>query len=133
MRAEVKKMDEYSERIRFLCKYKIETMSDVDNVKEQKQEEMKKVLNVRNRLYYKRQKLDSGTERDSVTKEIIDVNSILTKVRKEIRLCDKFYDDVPKMKEQIKEVDDKEKQKINEKEQEKKLKEKKKKDRRYER
>lgn len=133
MRAEVKKMDEYSERIRFLCKYKIETMSDVDNVKEQKQEEMKKVLNVRNRLYYKRQKLDSGTERDSVTKEIIDVTSILTKVRKEIRLCDKFYDDVPKMKEQIKEVDDKEKQKINEKEQEKKLKEKKKKDRRYER
>ena len=30
-------MDEYSERIRFLCKYKIETMSDVDNIKEQKQ------------------------------------------------------------------------------------------------
>ena len=35
MRAEVKKMDEYSERIRFLCKYKIETLSDVDNVKEE--------------------------------------------------------------------------------------------------
>jgi relaxase/mobilization nuclease domain protein len=121
MRAKVKKMDEYSERIRFLCKYKIETMSDVDNVKEQKQEEMKKVLNVRNRLYYKRQKLDSGNERDSVTKEIIDVTSILTKVRKEIRLCDKFYDEVPKMKEQIKEVEYKEKEKSNEKE-EKKLK-----------
>lgn len=92
---------------------------------------MKKVLNVRNRLYYKRQKLDSGTERDSVTKEIIDVTSILTKVRKEIRLCDKFYDEVPKMKEQLKEADEKEKQKIKEKEQEKKLKEKK--DRKYER
>ena len=46
MRAEVKKMDEYSERIRFLCKYKIETMSDVDNIKEQKQEELQKVLNI---------------------------------------------------------------------------------------
>lgn len=130
MRAEVKKMDEYSERIRFLCKYKIETMSDVDNVKEQKQEEMKKVLNVRNRLYYKRQKLDSGTEKDSVTKEIIDVTFVLTKVRKEIRLCDEIYDDVPKMKEQLKEVEDKEKQKAKEKEK-KKLK--KKKDRRFDR
>ena len=124
MRAEVQKMDEYSERIRFLCKYKIETMSDVNNIKEQKQEELQKILNIRNRLYYKRQKLDSGIEKDRVTKEIIDVTATLTRIRKEIRLCDKFYDDVPKMKEQLKEIDKKE--------QEKKLKEKKK-DRRYER
>ena len=129
MRAEVKKMDEYSERIRFLCKYRIETMSDVDNIKEQKQEEFQKILNIRNRLYYKRQKLDSGVEKDSVTKEIIDVTATLTRVRKEIRLCDKFYDDVPKIKEQIKEVEEKE----NENAKEKKLKEKKKKARRYER
>ena len=133
MREEVKKMDEYSERIRFLCKYKIETMSDVDNIKEQKQEELQKVLNIRNRLYYKRQKLDNEIEKDRVTKEIIDVTAVLTKVRKEIKLCDEIYDGVPKMKEQIKEVDEKEKQKIKEKEQEKKLKEKKKKDRRYDR
>lgn len=133
MRAEVKKMDEYSERIRFLCKYKIETMSDVDNIKEQKQEELQKVLNIRNRLYYKRQKLDNEIEKDRVTKEIIDVTATLTRVRKEIRLCGEFYDSVSRMKEQIKEVDEKEKQKIKEKEQEKKLKEKKKKDRRYER
>lgn len=123
MRAEVKKMDEYSERIRFLCKYKIEIMSDVDNIKEQKKEELQKILNIRNRLYYKRKKLDSEIEKVSVTKEIINVTSGLTKVRKEIKLCDEIYDKVPKMKEQIKEV--------NEKEKESKLK--KKKDRRYER
>lgn len=133
MREEVKKMDEYSERIRFLCKYKIETLSDIDNVKEKKREEMQKILNIRNRLYYKRQKLDNESEKDSVTKEIIDVTSVLTKVRKEIKLCDEIYDNVPKMKEQLKELDDKEKQKIKEKEQEKKLKEKKKKDIRYDR
>ena len=113
MRAEVKKMDEDSERIRFLCKYRIETMSDVDNVKEKKQEEKQKILNVRNRLYYKRQKLDSGTEKDSVTKEIIEITSVLTKVRKEIKLCDEIYDGVPKMKEQLKEMDEKEKEEKN--------------------
>ena len=94
---------------------------------------LQKVLNIRNRLYYKRQKLDSGIKKDRVTKEIIDVTATLTRVRKEIRLCGEFYDDVPKMKEQLKELNDKEKQKIKEKEQEKKLKEKKKKDRRYDR
>ena len=107
MREEVKKMDEYSERIRFLCKYKIETMSDVDSIKEQKQEELQKILNIRNRLYYKRQKLDSGIEKDMVTKEIIDVTATLTRVRKEIRLCGEFYDDVLKMKEQIIKTDEK--------------------------
>lgn len=125
MRAEVKKMDEYSERIRFLWKYKIETLSDVDNVKEKKQEEMQKILNIRNRLYYKRQKLDNESEKDVVTKEIIDVTSVLQKVRKEIRLCDEIFDSVPKMKEQLKGVDEKENQKAKEKEE--------KKDRRYER
>ena len=77
---------------------------------------MQKILNIRNRLYYKRQKLDSEIEKDGVTKEIIDVTSVLTKVRKEIRLCDEIYDKVPKMKEQIRELDEKEKQKIKEKE-----------------
>ena len=128
MRAEVKKMDEYSERIRFLCKYKIETMSDVDNIKEQKQEELQKVLNIRNRLYYKRQKLDSGIEKDDVTKDIIDVTATLTRIRKEIRLCGEFYDDVPKMKEQIRKTEEK----LNKKEKQK-IKEAKKKDKRYDR
>ena len=124
MRTEMKKMDDYSERIRFLYKYKIETMSDIENVKEQKKEELQKILNIRNRLYYKRQKLDSEIEKDGITKEIIDVTSALTKVRKEIRSCDEIYDKAPKMKEQIKEVDERERQKINIKEQGKKLKEK---------
>ena len=82
---------------------------------------------------YKRQKLDNESEKDVVTKEIIDVTSTLVSVRKEIRLCGEFYDDVPKIKEQVKEMEEKEKQKIKDKEQEKKLKGKKKRDRRYDR
>ena len=115
MRAEVKKKDEYSERIRFLCKYKIETMSGVDNVKEKKQEEMQNILNIRNRLYYKRQKLDNESEKDSITKEIIDATSVLTKVRKEIKLCNEIYDNVPKMKEQLRQIEEKKQEKVQKK------------------
>ncbi len=129
MRAEVKKMDKYSERIRFLCKYRIETLSDIDNVKENKQEEMKKLLNTRNRLYYKRQKLDNEGEKDVVTKEIISVTSTIEKVRKEIRMCDEVCDNARKMKEQIKEMREREQEKVKY----KKLKEKNKKDRRCDR
>lgn len=82
-------------------------------------------------MYYKRQKLDNESEKDSVTKEIIEVTFVLQKNRKEIRLCDEIYDAVPKMTERIKEVEEKENEKIKVKE--KKLKEKKKKDKRYDR
>ena len=116
MRAEVKKMDKYSEQIRFMCKYKLETINDIDNLKEQKKEELQKILNTRNRLYYKRQKLDNESEKDVVTKDIISVTSVVEKVRKEIRLCDEVYDNVPMMNKQIREKENKENKKSKQKE-----------------
>ena len=124
MRAEVKKMDKYSEQIRFICKYKLETINDIDNLKEEKKEELQKTLNTRNRLYYKRHKLDNKSEKDVVTKDIIMVTSIVDKIRKEIKLCDEVGDNARNMREQIKQM--KEREKV-------KGKEKKKKDRRNDR
>lgn len=58
-------------------------------------------------MYYKRQKLDNESDKDVVTKEIISVTSVIEKVRKEIRLCDEVGDNARKMKEQIKEMNEK--------------------------
>ncbi|HIT71459.1 MAG TPA: relaxase/mobilization nuclease domain-containing protein [Candidatus Scatovivens faecipullorum] len=129
MREEVKKMDKYSEQIRFICKYKLETINDIDNLKEEKKEELQKTLNTRNRLYYKRQKLDNESAKDAVTKEIINVTSDIEKVRKEIRLCDEVRDNARKMKEQLKEMKEREQGKVKD----KKSKEKKNKERRCDR
>ena len=109
MREAVKKMDKYSEQIRFICKYKLETINDIDNLKEQKKEELQKTLNTRNRLYYKRQKLDNESEKDAVTKDIISVTSVIAKIRKEIKSCDEVGDNARKMKEQIKGMEEREK------------------------
>ena len=125
MRAEVKKMDKYSEQIRFICKYKLETINDIDNLKEQKKEELQKTLNTRNRLYYKRQKLDNESEKDVVTKEIINVTSVVEKIRKDIGVCDEVSDNTRKMKEKLKEMKEREEEKVKVKEK-KKIKDKKK-------
>ena len=116
MREEVKKMHKYSEQIRFICKYKLGNINDIENLKEQKQEELQKILNTRNRLYYKRQKLDNESEKDVVTKDIISVTSVVEKVRKGIRLCDEVYDNVPMMNKQIREKENKENKKSKQKE-----------------
>lgn len=83
-------------------------------------------MNTRNRLYYKRKKLDNESEKDAVTKDIISVTSVVNKIKKETKLCDEVSDNARKMKEQIKEMDKKEQEKV-------KKKEKKKKDRKYDR
>lgn len=123
MRAEVKKMDEYSERIRFLCKYKLETLDNVDELKAKKLREKQDILNARNRLYYKRGKVDNETDKNEMTKQIVAVTTELKRVKKEIRMCNQVTDNVPSMKEQIRETEEKSKGKEKQK----------KKDRRYER
>ena len=114
-------MDKYSEQIRFICKHKLETINHIDNLKEQKKEELLKILNTRNRLYYKRLKLDDESEKDVVTKDIIIVTSVVDKIRKEIKLCDEVGDNSRKMKEQIKEMKEKEQEKIKVKEKKKNM------------
>ena len=121
MREAVKKMDKYSEQIRFICKYKLETIHDINNLKEQKQEELQKTLNTRNRLYYKRQKLDNESEKDDVTKEIINVTSAVEKIRKDIGLCDEVSDNTRKMKEEIKQMKEREQEKVKVKEKKKNM------------
>lgn len=108
MQKEIKKMEFYSEQIRFMCKYKLETTDAVDDLRAKKLREKQIILNKRNKLYYHRNKCNNDEDRDAITKDIILVTDMLKKVRKEIKLCDVIYNNVPEMKQQIKEVEDKE-------------------------
>lgn len=111
MQKAIKKMDFYSEQIRFMSKYKLETTDAVDELKIQKLREKQIILNKRNRLYYHRNKCNNEEDKDSITKDIIIVTDMFKKVKKEIKLCDVIYNNVPEMKQQIKEVEDKEQEK----------------------
>ena len=115
MRAEVKKMDEYSERIRFLCKYKLELAENVDELKDKKLREKQNILNTRNRLYYKRGNIENESEKDQITKKIIQVTEQLKKIKKEINMCNEVVDNIVKIKEQIRQVEEKEQDKVHKK------------------
>ena len=108
MRKDIAKMDHYSELIRFLCKYKLEIAQNVDDLKNMKLREKQEILNTRNRLYYKRGNIENESEKDQITKQIIQVTDELKKVKKEINMCDEVVDNAVKMKEQIKQMEEKE-------------------------
>lgn len=113
MQKAIKKMEFYSEQIRFMCKYKLETTDAVDELKNKKLREKQIILNKRNKLYYHRNKCnnDEDKDKDAITKDVILVTDMFKKVKKEIKLCDVIYNNVPEMKQQIKEVEDKEQEK----------------------
>ena len=106
MRAEIKKMDKYSEEIRFICKYKVENMKDFRYLEYDKQEELQKVLNKRNSLYRKRGMEKDEDKKDLITKDIIIVSKEVAKIRKELKLCDEMQLKVYKMQRQLKEMEE---------------------------
>ena len=68
-------------------------------------------------------KVDNEIEKEEITKQIIAVTTELKRVKKEIKMCDEVTDNVPSMKEQIRETEERPREKEKQK----------KKDRRYER
>lgn len=112
----------------------METTKNIEDLKENKQQEKQKLLNTRNRLYYKRSNIEDVAEKEKITKLIIAVTAELKNLRKELRLCDEIYDNSIKIKKQLKDMDKKEQEKVKLKEEQERIrKEKKKKDRRYDR
>ena len=79
---EMQKKVFYSEQIRFMCKYKLETTDAVDELKTKKLREKQIILNKRNKLYYHRNKCDNDEDKDAITKDIIIVTDMLKKVKK---------------------------------------------------
>ena len=82
MRKDLAKMEHYSELTRFLCKYKLELADNVYDLKDKKLREKQDILNTRNRLYYKRGNIENESEKDQITKQIIQVTEEPKKLRR---------------------------------------------------
>ena len=126
MREAVKKMDEYSEQTRLLCKYNITTLSELNTCKNDFKEELQALINERKKLYYTRDKLPENQNKEEILKDIIAIGEKITKVRKKIKLCNNIEKQSLEKLEQIKAFEKRQKQ-------EKEQKKSKKKDKKYER
>ena len=122
MRAEVKKMDEYSNEIRFLGKYNITNSDELNSCRTNLNGELNDLIRQRNNLYYKRQNMAENENKEKINKEIELVSKDITKIRNEIKLWNKIKVKVPAMKEELEKINTKEydkqmeeKQKVNKK------------------
>ena len=108
MRAEVRKMDEYSNESRLLTKYNITNSYELNSCKTNLNSQLSDLIKQRNNLYYKRQNIAENENKEKINKEIEMVSNDVTKIRNEIKLCNKIKVKVPEIKEQIKAFNKKE-------------------------
>ena len=120
MRAEVKKMDEYSKENILLGKYNITNSKELDECKTNLKHQLKDLIRQRNNLYYKRQNMHENKKKEEINKKI-------TKTKKQNKLNNKIKVKVPVMKKELEKIKIKE----NEKQMEEKQKNTKKKNRDY--
>ena len=116
MRKDIKKMDEISSQIKFLCRNKIKTTEDLFLYKKVVTDELKFQMNNRSSLRRKRQKAKEPKEKQKLCDEILDLSNKIKYLKEEVRNCEKIEEQSQKIKSNLKEMNEQEeKEKIKKK------------------
>lgn len=113
MREDIKKMNEISNKIRFLCRNKIKTTKELFLYKKLVTDELKNQMKVRNVLRRKRQKETNSEKKQKLCDEILDLSNKIKFLKKEVGYCQKVEEQSQKIKDNIKELQLKEMEEKN--------------------
>lgn len=116
MKADIAKMDKYSEEAKLLANNKIETSSDLESYYMKKNEELKLALGEREVLWDRRASKKNEDIRQELCNQISEKTEIINRLRKEVLLCEDIKTRIPKMKDNLNEL--KKEEKAREEEQE---------------
>ena len=101
MKAEVRKMERYSNQIRLIIKEKLETTKDVEEYISKTKEEIESITNIRQKYRNKLRNCKEETLINEYKSQISDCSSILKKCRTNIKIANQILEDIPKIKETI--------------------------------
>lgn len=108
MRKDIKKMEEISDEIKFLCRNKIKTTKELFSYKELVTDELKSKMKERNTLRRKRQKEKEPEKRQKLCDDILDLSDKIKYLKQEVVYCEKIEEQNQKIKQNIKDMEEKE-------------------------
>lgn len=115
MRQEVKKMEEISNEIKFLCRNKIKTTEELFSYKKSVTDELKNQMKSRSVLRRKRQKENSPEKKQGLCDEILELSNKIKYLKQEVVYCEKIEEQTQKIKANLKEIQQNEQEKESEK------------------
>ena len=104
MKEEIKKMDEFSNSVRFLSKYKITTLTEVRKYKTNATTEINELKSKRENLWKRHKQIKTEEEGQCICSEIQKLATKIDQLNKDIKLCNFIEERTLKMKENIKEM-----------------------------
>ncbi|MGM9876596.1 MAG: relaxase/mobilization nuclease domain-containing protein [Bacilli bacterium] len=105
IRADVSRMEELSNEARFLHAHNIKTLDDLINYKDETNYKINELLSQRERLWARRKLSKDGNEMHKIAEEISSLNDKIIKLRKKVELCEDIKTRVPKIDENLTELD----------------------------
>lgn len=111
MRQDIKKMENISNEIKFLCRNKIRTTKELFLYKQLVTDEFKSQTKERNLLRRKLSKIETPDEKKRFYDNILNLSNKIKYLKEEMLYCEKIQERTTKIKENLKRVEEKEEQK----------------------
>ena len=105
IRADVSRMEELSNEARFLYVHNIKTLDDLINYKNKANLKINELLSQRETLWAKRKLSKDENEKHKIAEEISSLNDKLIKLRKRVELCVDIKTRIPKIEQNLDELD----------------------------
>lgn len=105
IRADVSRMEELSNEARFLYVNNIKTIDNLTNYKDETNFKINELLSQRERLWAKRKLSKDVNEMHKIAEEIASLNDKIIKLRKKVELCEDIKTRIPKINENLDELD----------------------------
>ena len=112
MKEEIKKMDEFSNSVRFLSKYKITTLTEVRKYKTNATTEINELKSKRENLWKRHKQIKTDEEGQFICSEIQKLATKIIELNKNIKLCDFIENRTSMIKKNIKDMRQEEKVKL---------------------
>ena len=107
IKADVQKMERISEEARLLCSNDIKTTKELSLYMNTLNEELKNLEEERDKLYYQNTKLKKEERQENYTK-LSQIAGKIQYLKHKIKMCKEIEERVPKIKQNLKELDEKE-------------------------
>ena len=105
IRADVSRMEELSNEAKFLYMNNIKTLDDLLNYKDDTNYKINELLSQRERLWAKRRLSKDENERHKIAENISSLNDKIIKLRKKVEMCEDIKSRIPKINNNLDELD----------------------------
>lgn len=106
MKKEVRKMEQMSNEIKFICRNKIKSTDELFSYKKNLVEELNNQMKERCKLRRNREKCQNSEEGQKICNEILVVSDKINYLKKEVKLCEDVRKRNITMKENIREIEE---------------------------